>query len=120
MEAVPISEAQAGDTVKIKACVTACVVYDIPSLSLTSTNLGKQAGFMHLGDIEVDFVMPDSWNPHAAAVKAVQDKIEEVTEEFQKNLGVLKERLNNLQCLGMSPSQPYTAPKGTDFDDIPF
>lgn len=104
---ISVGKAKAGDTLTLKMWCTCCIVHGIPYVSMTDCDLGDTPGFVTLGEHEYEVTLPHDWNPIAIEVAELNNKIEETTEQFHQTIAQLKGRVNDLQCLGMSPAQPY-------------
>lgn len=55
---------------------------------------------------EVDYELPAGWNPVAAQISSLEKKLEKVSGEYMQATRQIKQKIQDLQCIELSPSDP--------------
>lgn len=82
-------------------------------------------GFITIMPHTLKFTVPVEFNAVSAEVAAIEKKLDTMADDYHKKVRNLKERIESLLCLEMSPAAEVPGPQtpmssDIDDDDFPF
>lgn len=61
-------------------------------------------GLVLVGPVDVEYTLPESFNPIAAEVAAIEKKMDEMADKYHAQTRQLTERIESLLCLENKPT----------------
>jgi len=75
-------------------------------------------GYITVVPHTVKFTVPENFNAVAAEVAAIEKKLDSMADDYHKKVRNLKERIESLLCLEMSPAAEVPGPQEPMLSDI--
>lgn len=75
-----------------------------PEFHAFGGDMSQFPDYLMIGPAEFEFDVPDSFNPIAAQVSALEKQAEKLAEEYRRNAAMIRDRISKLQCIENSPA----------------
>jgi len=72
--------------------------YNTSEFIVTNNDMTKY-GDVLVGTVDIDFTIPAEFSATAAEVSLLEARVEQLSEEYHRNVAALKSRISDLQCL---------------------